>query len=68
MDRLQLGEVEAEAKVMKSRWHVIVTYKPEDMPDLETGIEELSELHNLIEFGPNWDLIDGILITLNSQD
>ena len=50
---------------MSKRWKVIVSYKPEHMVDETYTIEELSELHNKIEYGPDWNDIEAITITLN---
>jgi hypothetical protein len=46
------------------RWHVTVQYRMAAGPlDVEHDIEELVELHDLIEQGPNWDTILRIEIT-----
>ena len=48
--------------VMK-RWHVEVSYKS-DRKTLVKRIEEIAELHDLIEHGPDWREIDQIVVTL----
>lgn len=47
------------------RWHVIISYKPIHMDDYDIDIEELEELHNIVELGHDWRTIDAITVTLN---
>lgn len=49
------------------RWRVIISYKPDNIVDDVHEIEELSELHDIVELGADWRLIDAITITLNRQ-
>lgn len=49
--------------VMK-RWRVEVSYKS-DRKTLVKRIEEIAELHDLIEHGPDWREIDQIVVTLD---
>lgn len=48
------------------RWHVVATYaaKPFDHVQ-EFDIEEIDELQDLIEKGPDWGTISDIRITYN---
>jgi hypothetical protein len=40
------------------RWHAVVHYRTENGAiDVEHDLEELGELHDLIERGPHWDTI-----------
>ena len=49
------------------RWHVMRTYRSEAGPiEVEDDIEELLELHHLVEDGPHWDTLIDIRITLNT--
>lgn len=54
------------AKKRKSdkRWHVEIEY---GNAGEQLDIEELEELHDLIERGPDWNLISFIKITLNRR-
>lgn len=49
------------------RWHVIVSYRAKEYDDDEFNVEELEEIHNRIERGTDWRLIDAITITLNRK-
>lgn len=47
------------------RWLATVTYKSEcGLVPVEHDIEELDELHNLVERGPDWNAIEKIEIVL----
>ena len=52
------------ARAMNERWKVIISYTPEHMVDDIYNIEELQELQDIVEHGPDWNLIDAITITL----
>ena len=40
------------------RWHAVVHYRTANgMLEVEHDLEEISELHDLIEHGPHWDTI-----------
>lgn len=42
----------------KPRWIATVTYRTNDGPlDVAHDIEEIADLHELIEAGPSWDTI-----------
>jgi hypothetical protein len=48
------------------RWHVDRTYRSEQGPIMvENDVEELSEVHHLVERGPDWNTLIEIRITLN---
>lgn len=50
------------------RWHVEIGYRSENgLVDVHHDIEELSELHNIVELGPNWNAIDYIKILLQRK-
>lgn len=48
---------------MDVRWRVIVWYRTEHgLLDVEHFIEELEDLHDLVEAGPHFDTIENISI------
>ena len=48
-------------------WRVVRTYRSERGPvEVEDDVEELFELHHLVEDGPHWDTLVDIRITLNT--
>lgn len=49
------------------RWNVFITYRG-GLGHESFDIEELEELHTLIEHGPDWNLIERIEIHLNRRD
>lgn len=49
---------------MAERWMAEIIYRDE-RPMRTVAFEELEELHNLVELGPNWNMIDRIVVTLN---
>ena len=43
------------------RWHTVVHYRADDgTVDVEHELQELYELHDLVELGPHWDTIEKI--------
>jgi hypothetical protein len=50
------------------RWLARVTYRGELGPiEVDHHFEELKELHDLIERGPDWNTIEDIVIRLNPR-
>jgi hypothetical protein len=50
------------------RWLAIVKYRTDaGVTEVDHQLEELFELHNLIERGPDWNCIEGIHIQLNPR-
>lgn len=50
----------------KSRWHAMVVHRSLAGPvDTHFDINEIQEVHDLIERGPNWNTIVRIEIALN---
>ncbi len=50
------------------RWMAIVTYRSErGQVDVDHHFEELSELHDLVERGPDWNAIISISVKLNPE-
>lgn len=48
------------------RWHIVRTYRSATGPvELEDDIEELRELHHVVEHGPDWDTLVDIRVMLN---
>lgn len=56
----------ARKRKSKKRWHVLITYLGGNHGE-SLDIEELSELHDIIERGPDWNLIESIEIQLNRR-
>jgi hypothetical protein len=54
---------------MVSRWQMSVTYRGGDAGPIvvEYDIEELFEIHDLIERGPDWNTVMNINIKLNRK-
>lgn len=49
----------------RSRWFVTVTYRTEAGPlEVEHDVDELYELHDLVERGPDWNTVEKIEIRL----
>jgi len=47
------------------RWHAVAIYRTEGGPvAAEHRFEEIEELHDIIERGPDWNCITSITITL----
>lgn len=54
---------EVEEKII--RWRAVVTYRREAGPTtVEYPLEEIGDLHYLIERGPHWDCIVSIVINI----
>jgi len=51
---------------MSKRWKIKITYSHDGPPE-RREIEELHELQNLIEMGPNWNTINKITVRLNKD-
>jgi hypothetical protein len=50
------------------RWLAVVKYRTDaGINEVDHQFEELFELHDLIERGPDWNCIEGIHIQLNPQ-
>ena len=51
------------------RWHAVAYYRYEKgTVDIHHDLEELFELHDLIEHGPHWDTIEKIEIARVNHD
>lgn len=49
-----------------SRWHATIYYRSETGGvDVDHDIEEIEELHDIVERGPDWNAIDKIVVTLS---
>lgn len=47
-----------------NRWRAVATYRTVTGPvDVPHDVEEIEDLHDLIERGPHWDTIEQIVIT-----
>jgi hypothetical protein len=50
------------------RWLATATYRSERGPiEVDHAFEELEELHDLIERGPDWNTIETIIVRLNPR-
>jgi hypothetical protein len=48
-----------------SRWHATIYYRSDTGGvDVEHDIEELEDLHDIVERGPDWNTIDKIVVML----
>lgn len=53
----------------KPRWRFEAHYRTDDGGEIITGdFQELVDLHQIIESGPNWSGLDKIEITMNHDD
>lgn len=51
------------------RWKAVIEYGTEDGPkSVEHYFEEISDLHIIIEHGPDWNFLIRCTITLNRTD
>ncbi len=58
-----MGDVLDAPAVKYVRWTATVWYRSATgMIDVTHDVEELEEVHNLVEAGPHWDTIDRIEI------
>ena len=50
---------------MQARWHATIYYRSETGGvDVEHDFEELEDLHDIVERGPDWHTIDKVVVTL----
>lgn len=50
------------------RWKVIAVYRSENGPvDVEHFVEELEDIQEIIERGPDWNCLTSLSITLNRR-
>ena len=49
---------------MTVRWMAEISYR-DGTPTAVIAFEELFELHDIVEHGPNWNTIERIVVTLN---
>ncbi len=57
-------DLEEQRQMSKPRWHVIIRYHTDSgFRDIQREIEELEDLQEIVEAGPNWYAIKGIVIT-----
>lgn len=60
--------VATKHEVETARWKATVYYRSENgLLDIEHGIEEIDELHDIVERGPDWNTIEQIVITLDRK-
>lgn len=47
------------------RWKAVITYRTDRGPvSITYNVEEISELHDIVEGGPDWNVIEDIAVTL----
>lgn len=56
-------------EVGTARWKATIFYRSESgqLVDVEHGIEELGELEDIVERGPDWNTIAGITLQLDRK-
>lgn len=55
-------------EVTTARWKAVIHYRSEmGLIDVEHGIEEIEDLHDIVERGPDWNAINHIVITLDRK-
>jgi hypothetical protein len=48
------------------RWLATVTYRSDSSPiEVEHQFEEIADLHDLVERGPDWNTMEAIVVRLN---
>jgi len=53
----------------EKRWKAVIAYRTKDgSADVEHFFEEISDLHLIIEHGPDWNSLIRCTITLNRTD
>lgn len=53
----------------EKRWRAVIEYKHHTGPiSIEHFFEEIAELHNIIERGPEWKTLVRCTVTLNRDD
>jgi hypothetical protein len=63
-----MSETIARDEVTTARWKAVIHYRTESgLLDVEHGIEEIEDLHDIVERGPDWNVIDRIVITLDRK-
>ncbi|RWI29429.1 MAG: hypothetical protein E5X43_02140 [Mesorhizobium sp.] len=51
------------------RWKAVLVYGHQNGPiTIEHYLEEISELHNIIEHGPDWNTLIACTVTINRPD
>ncbi len=51
-----------------ARWKATIYYRSDHgLIDVEHGIEEIEELHEIVERGPDWNTIDKIIVVLDRK-
>ena len=55
---------------MRARWRATVFYRTKTgTVDVEHDLEELAEIHDIVEAGPHWDTIEKIeIVRINHCD
>lgn len=55
-------------KVTTPRWKAVIEYRSDNgILDVEHAIEELEELQDIVERGPDWNTITCITVTLDRR-
>jgi hypothetical protein len=63
-----MDDVIADDEVTTARWKATIYYRSGfGLIDVEHGIEEIEDLQDIVERGPDWNAIDKIVITLDRK-
>ncbi|RIK97576.1 MAG: hypothetical protein DCC74_07195 [Proteobacteria bacterium] len=53
----------------EKRWKAVIEYRSDEgVTSVEHYFEEISDLHLIIEHGPDWNLLIRCIVTLNRPD
>lgn len=53
----------------EKRWRAVIEYESANGPIvIEHFLEEIAELHEIVEHGPDWNTLKCCTVTLNRQD
>ncbi len=63
------AQTKSRPRAETARWKATIYYRSDDLGfvDVEHGIEELEELQDIVERGPDWNAIDKIVVTLDRK-
>lgn len=62
-------EAKSRPRAETARWKATIYYRSDELGtiDVEHGIEELDELYDIVERGPDWNTIDRIVVVLDRK-
>lgn len=64
-----MAEVLERQECSTARWKATIYYRSDDLGivDVEHGFEEIQDLHDLVERGPDWNTIERIVVVLDRR-